>query len=193
MAGLDPARGFFGGWIFFSYVLFFIYGYLVISSTKIREIIRRYSKIAFVGAVAATIIGFILRYQVDIQSYGTHGYVGMAFLNAFRGWFWIIAIVGLANRFLNFSNRFVKYANEAVLPFYVLHQTIILGIGFHVVQWSVGIPAKYAIISSLSFAVTMAAYELLIRRVNVFRVLFGMRSKKRQPEAQLPPFPQLPG
>jgi len=193
MAGLDPARGFFGGWIFFAYVLFFIYGYLVISSAKIREIIRRYGKIAFVGAVAATIIGFILRYQVDIQSYGTHGYVGMVFLNAFRGWFWIIAIVGLANRFLNFSNRFVKYANEAVLPFYVLHQTIILGIGFHVVQWSVGIPAKYAIISSLSFAATMAVYELLIRRVNVFRVLFGMRSKKRQPEAQLPPFPQLPG
>ena len=180
MAGLSPLRGFFGGWIFFSYVLFFVYGYLVISSTKIQEIIRRYSTIALIVAVASTAIGFVLRYQVDMQSYGTQGYVGMTFLNAFRSWCWIIAILGFANRFLNFSNRFVRYANEAVLPFYVLHQTIILGIGFHIVQWNMGIPAKYAIISSTSFVAIMAAYELLIRRVNVFRVLFGMRPKKRQ-------------
>ena len=180
IAGLGSIRGIFGGWIFFSYVLFFIYGYLVISSTKIQEIIRRHCRMAFIMAVVTTVVFLILQYQLDIRTYGTQGNIGMIFLRTFGAWCWIIAILGFANRFLNFSNRFVRYANEAVLPFYVLHQTIILGIGFHVIQWNLGIPAKYAIISSTSFCAIMAAYELLIRRVNVFRVLFGMRPKKRQ-------------
>ena len=49
-------------------------------------------------------------------------------------WACLIAICGFASRHLRFSNRFLKYANDAVLPFYILHQTVILAIGFHVIQ-----------------------------------------------------------
>jgi glucan biosynthesis protein C len=76
------------------------------------------------------------------------------------------------------NNRFLAYANEAVLPFYILHQTVIITIGYYVVQWNIDIALKYLIIASTSFIVIMAVYELLVRRFNVLRFLFGMKIKK---------------
>ncbi len=76
-----------------------------------------------------------------------------------------------------YHNRFLTYANEAVLPFYILHQTVILIIGCFVIQMGIGITPKYFIIMPGSFLVIMAIYELLVRRVNVSRFLFGMKAR----------------
>jgi hypothetical protein len=102
-------------------------------------------------------------------------------VQAFRGllaWCWIIGLLGLCCRFFNFNNKFLGYANEAVLPFYILHHTIIYIIGFYVIQWSSGIATKYFTIAIVSFVVIMAVYGILIRRVSLLRVLFGMKIKE---------------
>jgi hypothetical protein len=91
-----------------------------------------------------------------------------------RGILTVSAILGFGSLFLNFGNKFLRYTNEAVLPFYILHQTIILIIGFYVVQWDMGVAVKYGVITSISFIAIMAIYELLTRRVNVLRFMFGM-------------------
>ena len=69
------------------------------------------------------------------------------------------------------------YANEAVLPFYILHQTVLLRIGYFVVQWDIPDLLKFLIISSSSFATIVVLYEYLVRRVNILRFLFGMKPK----------------
>jgi glucan biosynthesis protein C len=56
---------------------------------------------------------------------------------------------------------------------------VIVSIGFYVVQWSSGVGIKYLTISTTSFIAVMLVYELLVRRINVLRLLFGMRPKKR--------------
>ena len=61
----------------------------------------------------------------------------------------------------------------------ILHQTIIVLIGFFVVQWNLDIALKYLIISTTSFAAIMAIYELLVRRINIVRFLFDLRLKKK--------------
>ena len=83
--------------------------------------------------------------------------------------------MGLGRRFLSFNNKFLAYANEAVLPFYILHHTVIYIIGFDVIQWSSDIGSKFVIISIASFTIIMAIYEVLIRRINLPRFLFGMK------------------
>ena len=65
------------------------------------------------------------------------------------------------------------------MPFYILHQPVLLVIGYFVVQWSLPIPAKYAIILLVSFCVIMGIYELLVRRWNVLRFLFGMKAQRK--------------
>jgi hypothetical protein len=61
------------------------------------------------------------------------------------------------------------------LPFYVLHQTVLLVVGYFVVQWAIPDVLKWAIISSSSLALILLIYDRLIRPHNVLRFLFGMR------------------
>ena len=155
-----------GSWDILSYLLFFIYGYLIFSNTHIQNTIKKYSLAALIGAVMLTLVILALESPRVLYWWS---------LRALCAWCWIIAILGYGSRFLNFNNRFLGYANEAVLPFYILHQTIILIIGFFVVQWNIGIAPKYFIIVALSFIGIMAIYDLLVRRINILRFLFGMR------------------
>jgi len=159
-----------GSWDILSYLLFFIFGYLIFSNTHIQDTIKKYSLVALIGAVLLTLAILALEWSSALYWWA---------LRALCAWCWIIAILGYGSRYLNFNNRFLGYANEAVLPFYILHQTIILVIGFFIVQWSAGIALKYAVIAITSFVAIMVIYELLIRRINILRFLFGMRLKKK--------------
>jgi glucan biosynthesis protein C len=86
----------------------------------------------------------------------------------------------MAARYLNFNNKLLAYGNEALLPFYILHQTVILAVGWFIIPLDLSILLKLLIISTTSFVIIMALYELLIKRFNVLRFLFGMRLKKKQ-------------
>ena len=97
-------------------------------------------------------------------------------------WGWIIGLLWLGGRSLNFTDRFLAHVNEMVLPFYILHQTVIVGVAYFIVQTGLAIPLKYGITAVVSFAVIVALYELIVRRVGVLRFLFGMRKKKAAAE-----------
>jgi peptidoglycan/LPS O-acetylase OafA/YrhL len=94
-------------------------------------------------------------------------------------WSAVVFMLSLGAKYLNFSNKVLAYANEAVLPFYLLHQTVILCVGWFVIGLAIGILPKYIIIAAVSFVLIMALYQLLIRPFNIVRFFFGMRPKKR--------------
>jgi hypothetical protein len=107
-------------------------------------------------------------------------------------WPGILAMLGFAIKHLTFSNRFLAYANEAVLPFYILHQNVLLWVGFFVVQWAVPDLIKYLIIMLSSFLVIMLLYEYLVRRVTAPRILFGLKPLKAIAGARVPSAPSVP-
>ena len=169
-----------GGWNIVSNMLFYISGYLIFSNERIIEGIRKYGRIALVtGIIGASCLVLVFLDELTNLTgyYGTTGYILSQFIQAISAWSWLIAIISLASRYLTGTNKFLKYANSAVLPFYILHQTVIIAIGFYVVQWDSGVGIKYLTISATSFAVIMIIYEFLIKRVNILRFLFGMRAK----------------
>ena len=177
LAGLGITRGM-GSWDILSYILFFILGYLIFSNTRIQETIRKLFPIALVMALVFTLVSMYIRLVIQPAD-STTEWLGMTTLRGLCAWLWIIAILGFGSRFLNFNNRFLGYAGEAVLPFYILHQTVITIIGFYVIQWNMGIAPKYFVIATTSFISIMAIYELLVRRINILRFLFGMRLKRK--------------
>jgi hypothetical protein len=89
-------------------------------------------------------------------------------------------------KYLNVKSKIVTYANEAVLPFYIFHQTIILCVGWFVIRWNLGMLPKFLIIAVASFTLIMALYELLVRRFNMVRFFFGMRPKKKLSATPVP-------
>jgi glucan biosynthesis protein C len=103
---------------------------------------------------------------------------------ALGSWCLVLAILGFARRHLNFATARLKYANEAVLPFYILHQTVLLCVGYFVVQWAIPDLLKWVIILLVSFPIIMLLYEFLVRRFNLMRFLFGMKPLPKAPAAQ---------
>ena len=182
-----------GGWDPISYLLFLSYGYLIFSNAKIGETIKKYSPIYLAVAIILTALlldsrfGFILNIpgltRYDLLNDGALSplnqslWVAVQALSGLLGWCWIIGLLGLGHRFLNFNNKFLAYGNEGVLPFYIMHHTVIYIIGYYVIQWSGNIGSKFLIISITSFTIIMAIYEILIRRFNLLRFLFGMKTK----------------
>lgn len=85
---------------------------------------------------------------------------------------------GEANRRSSLADRVSGYAQEAQLPFYVLHQTPIILIGYYVIQWDVNALVKFLVISLASLAITLIVYDIAVRRAAATRFLFGMRPKR---------------
>ena len=172
----------FGGWSLLPYFAIFGVGFLLAGS---KEMTRAMERHRFAGLIAA-FLTFVAAW-IAIKEYGLpESSIGFA---AFRGllcWAFLIAICGFASRHLRFSNGFLKYANEAVLPFYILHQTIILTIGYYVLRLDTSLWIEYLIIATISFIVIMALYELLIRRINLLRFLFGLKMRPRPQPASAP-------
>ena len=76
-------------------------------------------------------------------------------------------------------NRLLSRANEAVMPFYILHQTVLLSVGFFVVRWGLPAGAKYGVIAISSLVACVLLYEYVVRRFAVLRFLCGMNPAKR--------------
>jgi len=192
MLGLGGVRVM-GGWDPLSYLLFLGYGFLIFSNAKIGETIKAYSTIYLALALILTALllgshfGFILKIpgltRHDLLNDGALLPLNQSLeaavqgLRGLLGWCWIIGLLGLGRRFLNFNNNFLVYGNEGVLPFYIMHHTVIYIIGYYVIQWSGSIGSKFFAISIASFTIIMAIYEILIRRFNLLRFLFGMKTK----------------
>lgn len=179
------------GWNILNNLLFFVIGYLFQANERIIEMIKKAGWFALFlgGAASAYLFTFVDELSNPLDYYGTSRYILSQFVQSVNTWAWIFAILALASKYLTGTNRFLKYANEAILPFYILHQTVIIVIGFYVVQWNSGIGLKYLVISSTSFITIMAIYELLVRRFNMLRFLFGMRpNRKLTVPLELPKF-----
>ena len=171
-----------GNWSITAYLLFFISGYLIFANVHIMETIKKLTwillGIAFIAL--ASFVSFFYDVLSNAEAYfGSAMFIASQFVQAVSTWCLLFAILGLGSRFLNRNTRFLPYANEAVLPFYILHQTIIISIGYYVVQWEASIGLKYLTISTTSLIAILLIYEFLVRRINVVRFLFGMRLRKR--------------
>ena len=161
---------------FFFFMIFFIYGYFLVADERFRQTIDKHGKIALIMAIFSTSAIFIWNSSGYAPAYDySLGYFFYQILHSFTGWFWIVAILSFGKKYLNFNNQVLKYANEAVLPFYILHQTVIIIIGFYVVKWNAGITEKYLVISTASLCITIALYALVVKQTKVTRFLLGMK------------------
>ncbi len=168
----------FGGWNVFVYLVFFLFGYLLASDERYKRSLEKQRVIFLALAAITTLVGFYLRRSGAYPSFGSLDYFWLSLLRTFNSWVWILAILGLGSRHLTFRNRLLKYANVAVLPFYILHQSVIVVFGFFFIDWSAALMLKYLVLSTVSFITIMLIYELLVKRFGPLRFLFGMKRKK---------------
>jgi glucan biosynthesis protein C len=181
-------------WNHGSYALFLAYGFLVAADARIGEAFQRQWR----SAMALGMVLFVAA-GAGYAAAGARGDpftemdpLSMAFrlLKSADGWLWVVAILGLARSRIarrpgspaptapdhaSTARRLGAYANDAVLPFYVLHETIIVVIAYSVLAWPIGTGAQYLVISLTSLAATLLVYDLGVRRTRITRFLFGLK------------------
>lgn len=92
-------------------------------------------------------------------------------------WAWILAVVGYSGHYLQFSNRFLAYANQAILPWYILHQTLIVVFAFKLAEFSLPVALESILLITLTVIGCLLGYEI-VKRVTLLRWLFGLKVTK---------------
>jgi hypothetical protein len=166
-----------GGWGFLHYIWFLVAGFMIVSSDRLQQHIMRQRWISLLlGLVLSTVLLFQLFspsrvvFPVSITDWV------YTLLSIFSAWGWLFAILGFGMKFLAFNRPLLRSANEGVLPFYILHQTVLLCIGYFVMTWEVHDAIKWVITFISSFIIIIMLYMLLVRRFELFRFLFGMNT-----------------
>jgi len=196
-----------GGWERLAYVFPFLYGFLIASDPRLEAALRRSRRPAVAVACVATAV--LMAWAGALSGSGASLSAGVppgwGALQGLAGWAWIAAIMGFAGSLAARRGsrplvtpvppvavpgagwrRAARYANEAVLPFYLLHEPVIVAAAWLIVRWQAPIAGKYAALVIVSFAVTLGLYEVLVRRFRVTRLLFGMKPRIKPSEAKDP-------
>jgi hypothetical protein len=164
------------------YPIFLVYGFLVFSDGETQLAIIRQRRISLALAACLTLAVGIVADALEQQPSLIHFILGMAMASLLI-WSSILTILGYGMRHLTTPNGLLSYANEAVLPFYVLHQPVILAIGFFITPLTLPILAKYLTIAPLAFGITLGLYDFGVRRWDPMRRIFGLKPRKPTPRA----------
>lgn len=105
---------------------------------------------------------------------------GAFFENVFT-WVWVMVFLGYGRQHLERSSAWLAWSRDASYPVYILHQTVIIGVGYFVLQLAWAPWAKYWFVLGVTALLCALLYEGLLRRSGVLRVLFGIKPAERSP------------
>ena len=164
------------------YGITFLLGYLLMADARFEQALDRHKLAALIlGPVGCLAVAYFnLNGQPAMPDWAVSLYHVYAWFIV--PWCCLVAMLGYGRRFLRSGGRVLKYAAPASYPVYLLHQTMIVAVGFVVLKGGLGVSASFVAVLIGSFAVTLIVYEV-VRRVNVFRLFFGMKWVSRETRA----------
>lgn len=172
-------------WAYFTfYFLFFVMGIICYSNPQLWQAIGN-SRKHLTMAMLVILIPFYICYfhfRGLIELPWTIDFIETTFdvVAIFLSWFTVITIIAWGQHYLNKPHPWLLKVNEGLYPFYILHQTVIIMIGYYICQLEWSITAKYWTIALLTLTSCAGFYLLLIRPFNVMRFLFGMKAKVKR-------------
>jgi glucans biosynthesis protein C len=157
------------------YFLTFLWGCALCSSTHFLDLVqgRRY-EYTVVAAVMAVLMfashpGPLLNGLAPFPHR-----LAWELISSYFSMAMILALVGWSRALLNRDSAALRWATDAVYPFYIVHQTITVLLGYWWLGWDVPVAVKYPALAAGTFLGSWACFAV-VRRTKVTRVLFGMK------------------
>jgi peptidoglycan/LPS O-acetylase OafA/YrhL len=177
-------RDFFSDWYANPlYFTLFLYGFLIARAdgfwTEVLRLRRTTLGIALAIFVPYIVIGRLLPDDAPHWQVVCVWTLRVAYI-----WTMLLAILGWAHALLNRPFRWLPWATESVYPWYVLHQSLIVGLGFALTPYRLGPVTEPLLI----LAGTVAGCFVLsegIKRVDWLRPCFGLKSRPRSPTIKI--------
>jgi len=166
-----------GGWSPCTYLVFFLCGYLLALNPKVLSSFERHRMSTLVLGVCMALLSVILMYR---YGYSSSYSIPFSFLRALTAWLWLATLLGFARRYLGVHTPLLAQANQAQLPFYILHHPVIIIVAFFLLPWNIPVAVKFLLIVLVSFGIIIGLYQGLIRPLPPMRFLFGMKARQKR-------------
>lgn len=177
-AGLEPffdvTHNLVWDWFnFMSSMTLFFFGFFLVSLGAVFwKTIDKVKKAALVSGILAFALQLV---RWSLIEDGLIVHIVEAMVKVVNLWSWIIVLFAFTAKWLNRPGSVLKYANRAVYPFYILHQTVTIVIGFYLMEldWNFWLKGPVMIVGTFGFS--WLIYEFLIRRIEFLWPLFGLK------------------
>ncbi|GAB3495628.1 hypothetical protein GCM10027341_13230 [Spirosoma knui] len=175
----DETHALINDWAYFvENLLLFWFGYVLISRQEFWQLLTDQRRYFLAATLVFTVVLYGMRIVFTYQEIDTIFWVdftyftnGLCLMVAS-----VLATIGYGYRYLNVNRPILRHLNEAVYPFYILHQTVIVIIGYFVLtRTSLGVYDGFLVVSFSTLVVCVALYLLLIRPFKVTRLFFGVK------------------
>lgn len=169
----------------FTYLPMFMFGFVVARSERFWQRIDRLFPITLGLAVLALCIYMGLRFAG--RQLGEADLAALPDLNWFaisRGahaiyqWCALLAILTAARRWLNRPRAWMPRANEAVYPWYILHQSLIVPLAFYLAPLELAGGWELLLVAAGTVLGCLLLTEFVIRRSSWLRPLFGVNAPR---------------
>jgi glucan biosynthesis protein C len=106
----------------------------------------------------------------------------------------LLGVVAFGAHALRRPSKTLTYATDAILPIYLMHQTVLVVAADLIVPQRWPLPLEMPVLFALTLLVPLAIYHVMVRPFVVSRVLFGLRpharGEKKKPDDAATPEPK---
>ena len=181
----EETHGLIDDWATYTfYLIFFLAGFILLPVRSIAESMTRNRRLYLLESAVAVALMIMVREQA--QSVRTAEVI-YDVSEIILSWTCAVTVTGYARKYLNKNTRFRQIANEAIYPFYLLHQPALVITGYLIVSLTIPVYWKVILVMLTSLSLIISVYWFLIRPFSVMRLLFGMKPlRKRENDASVP-------
>jgi hypothetical protein len=155
----------------------FLFGVLLRNSPSVRAAVARWWKPAAVAAILGW--SYLAWAELAYPGDARMGYaLGLLYRvsRSTEAWCAIVALVGLAEAHWNRDSAWRPMLAEAVFPFYIIHQTVIIVVGYWLLATPTTTLERFLILVAATVAGNWAFY-LIGRRIELLRPLIGLKRR----------------
>ena len=102
-------------------------------------------------------------------------------------WMTIFALMGIFRQFFSSENKVIRYLSDASYWLYLMHQPLLYVLQTWVSEWPLPAEVKFLFVCSLTFAILIVSYELLVRYTIVGTILNGKKKRIKKTKEQPAP------
>jgi len=159
------------------FLFFFLAGMLFIGSQKIWQAIILHRRANLYWLAFSSCAFYAYYYSPDLSPYLslTVRWQLWWLVCSLVSWSAVLTLIGYAGCYCASTPTWLKNMNTLIYPFYIIHQTVIVILGFYIVQYSAGILIKSISLLFLSLIICSVVCFFVVRPFNVTRYLFGLK------------------
>lgn len=91
-------------------------------------------------------------------------------------WGWMMLALAMGLRAAMFQRPLPPVVGAAAMPFFLVHQPVILAVAALVVRWHTGMPLKMSVVAGISLVIS-AGIAVALSRLPYLSTLFGVKRR----------------